>query len=190
MSTNTFKSIGAVFAGLVAALVLSLETDFVLETTGALPKGPLHDVRQGLIEPGLPQRLYGAWKLHRSQTGTESPDETCARAGRGGLRCEHSWRSRYVEYEPGTGLVHIGAHRARVAMRVVGRQAAMKPRGEKILICVPQVGESYNYPKATSRAQKPSVFDIPQPCLAFLLRKPLIPGSEKERRDDTQRSNY
>jgi hypothetical protein len=39
MSTNTFKSIGAVFAGLVAALVLSLGTDFVLETTGVLPKG-------------------------------------------------------------------------------------------------------------------------------------------------------
>ena len=34
----------------VAALVLSLGTDFVLETTGVLPKGPLHDVRQGLIE--------------------------------------------------------------------------------------------------------------------------------------------
>jgi lysophospholipid acyltransferase (LPLAT)-like uncharacterized protein len=50
MSTNTFKSIGAVFAGLVTALVLSLGTDFVLETTGVLPKGPLHDVRQGLIE--------------------------------------------------------------------------------------------------------------------------------------------
>src|SRR5260370_30343318 len=50
MSKNTFKSIGAVFAGLVADLVLSLLTDFVVETTGVLPKGPLHDFRQGLIE--------------------------------------------------------------------------------------------------------------------------------------------
>ena len=50
MSKNTFKSIGAVFVGLVAGLVLSLLSDFVVETTGVLPKGPLHDFRQGLIE--------------------------------------------------------------------------------------------------------------------------------------------
>ncbi len=39
MGKNTFKSIGAVLAGLVAGLVLSLLTDFVVETTGVLPKG-------------------------------------------------------------------------------------------------------------------------------------------------------
>ncbi len=49
MSKNTFKSIGAVFAGLVAGLVLSLLTDFVVETTDVLPKGPLHDFRQGSL---------------------------------------------------------------------------------------------------------------------------------------------
>jgi hypothetical protein len=50
MSKNPFRSIGTVFAGLVAVVVLSLLTDFVVETTGVLPSRPLHDWRQGLIE--------------------------------------------------------------------------------------------------------------------------------------------
>lgn len=41
----------------------------------------------------------------------------------------------------------------------------------------------------TSEDRSSVKLHIPQPFLAFLLRKPLIPGSEKERRDDTQRSN-
>src|SRR5690242_5702372 len=47
-----FKSIGAVLAGCVTSIALALLTDFIVETSGLLPAGPLHDVRQGFIELG------------------------------------------------------------------------------------------------------------------------------------------
>ncbi|CAG0993713.1 hypothetical protein METP3_02810 [Methanosarcinales archaeon] len=37
MNKNIFKSIGAILAGMVTGAVLSISTDFVLETTGIFP---------------------------------------------------------------------------------------------------------------------------------------------------------
>src|SRR5260221_4652860 len=47
MNSNVLRSIGAVAAGMVAIVVLSYGTDFVLEGVGVLPRG----------------RLYGSWLL-------------------------------------------------------------------------------------------------------------------------------
>ncbi|MBI1792882.1 MAG: hypothetical protein HYR70_01655 [Chloroflexi bacterium] len=41
MNKNTFKSIGAVVAGIVIIIALTLITDAVLEGIGVLPRGPL-----------------------------------------------------------------------------------------------------------------------------------------------------
>jgi hypothetical protein len=43
MNKNTFRSIGAVLAGFLAIVVLSVGTDTILEQTGVLPSGALFD---------------------------------------------------------------------------------------------------------------------------------------------------
>ncbi len=41
MIKNIFKSIGACFTGILVGVVLSLGTDYILESTGVLPRGNL-----------------------------------------------------------------------------------------------------------------------------------------------------
>ena len=57
MTKNTFKSIGAVLAGFLAIVILSVGTDTILEQMGVLPAGALFDT--GLLLLALMYRsLY------------------------------------------------------------------------------------------------------------------------------------
>lgn len=57
MTKNTFKSIGAVLAGFLAIVILSVGTDTILEQMGVLPVGALFDT--GLLLLALMYRsLY------------------------------------------------------------------------------------------------------------------------------------